>query len=239
MHELLLKYIIFVRMQNGCYLQLTGRPIHEVMCNEGFQRVKYIIHAAAEGQECLQRWRMFYCASFVNTCGLPAKHVLHMLSHRVNQSSISKLVYRVFGRETPNLPSKLINVEPIFAEILRRFRRFKFGRSLERRCPVLISHTDMLKEQNSQKKMPTESAEIYQMHWHTRYDGYASQEDGMAADERPHTISNGAAAVVRPRVSRMGYSAREARRKYLQASSMADLLDMDADYSSVSQDALN
>ena len=97
----------------------------------------------------------------------------------------------------------------------------------------------MLKEQNSQKKMPTESAEIYQMHWHTRYDGYASQEDGMAADERPHTISNGAAAVVRPRVSRMGYSAREARRKYLQASSMADLLDMDADYSSVSQDALN
>ena len=97
----------------------------------------------------------------------------------------------------------------------------------------------MLKEQNSQKKMPTESAEIYQMHWHTRYDGYASQEDGMAADERPHTISNGAAAVV-PRVYLGWVTQRvEARRKYLQASSMADLLDMDADYSSVSQDALN
>lgn len=270
--ELLLKYTLFAQLRNGCYMQLTGQPMHEVQNGAPSPRReaesvvrKYkgggltygccyycccwllnsvthsltLTHAdfchflltRAALQESLGRWRMFYCSSFGKSAGLPAQHVLSAASRKRNGAATSQLVRRIFERPRRKLSPRFVQVLPIFAEVLRRFRRFKCGRLLERHCPLApCKHRGCPEVLQHPRCM--EDADSRQLRWHAYDDGYASQEEDRArkcTEKYGRRISgNVGRAAVAP-----AHNKRKSHTAMLNAAPLGDLLEMDSPQASV------
>jgi len=174
--SVLLGFSVFVKSRK-CLLQIAGAPMYELrQLASGSRRSPHqSIH-----RQGFERWRMFYYDSFSKSPALPAKHVLHRLSRSTTEIGAQArcLLRHVFlYRRDVCLGRHVTQAEPIFAQLISRYRQCKMGRYLERRCPL-----------RGQPPPPTQRAvagvstsESVVMGWHAYEDGYASQDDDHAA----------------------------------------------------------
>jgi hypothetical protein len=238
MCDLLLQYTLFVQLRNGCYMQLTGKPMNELRTGSSlseFATAATTADATDTAQDCLERERVFYCSSFSKIPGLPAQHLLSASSSRGNQEAVRRLVRHVFQRPRGNLSLRLMQVEPVFASILYRFRRFQFGRELERHCPILSSKQHWRVSLHTARRTDADSE---QLRWHAHHDGYSSQDEGARCRSgltngpsnddtlvAPQTTAPKLARFTRPRKSQMAH---------LHSATLAELLEMNTALVSVS-----
>jgi hypothetical protein len=165
---ILLNDSVFVKLPSGCYFQLTGKPFHEVGVRNDTKK---------QNRVPFDRWRMFYCNSYHAKAGFPSKHILASLAKlNDDETAAKKLLCHVFKRISPHrLRPRLTQAIPIFEDILKRYRRFCFGRVLTSCCPIFPRYPS--------NPRVTMNAESQLMSWHSRDDGYHTQPESDSDEE--------------------------------------------------------